>query len=138
RDVDAADHDPAGVRILQAGEDAQRGGLAAARRPEQGDEFARPDRKVQVVQGVDRAERAAQPVEVYGDATHERFSREPKSERTIRRTKAKARAASETATDIVADDLPSRLIATCRFVRLSRDAIVYSPSTSATVRNAAD
>jgi hypothetical protein len=53
-------------------------------------------------------------------------------------TNASTSAASDTATDIVALLLPSRLMATCRLLRLSRDARVNSPSTSATARKAAD
>ena len=49
---------PAGV-LLEAGDHAQRRGLAAARRPEQRDELAALDRQIDVVDGDDFAEMAA-------------------------------------------------------------------------------
>src|SRR5205823_179361 len=53
-------------------------------------------------------------------------------------TAARTSAASDTATDMVALLLPSRLMATRRLVRLSSEAMVNSPRTRATVRKAAD
>ena len=53
------------------------------------------------------------------------------------RTRTPARPAT-TATEMLGSRLPSRLIATCTLVRLSRFATVNSPSTSATDRNDAD
>ena len=61
RDVVATEHDRAVGRLLEAGDHAQRGRLAAPGRAEQGEELARPDEQVEVV---DRGERA----EPLGDA----------------------------------------------------------------------
>ena len=52
-DVLAADPDLAGVGALQAGEDPQRGRLAAARRAEQHHHLARLDVEAEPVEGVD-------------------------------------------------------------------------------------
>jgi hypothetical protein len=51
RDVLARERDLARVGILEAGDDAQQRGLAAAARPEQRDEFARADLERDVAQG---------------------------------------------------------------------------------------
>ena len=47
----AADHDVAGRLLLEAGDDAQKGRLAAARRPEQHHEFAVPHGEADPVDG---------------------------------------------------------------------------------------
>src|SRR5262249_10247634 len=54
----AVDDDLAVARSLEAGEHAQQRGLAAARRPEQGEELALPNLEVRVVDGDDRAAEA--------------------------------------------------------------------------------
>ncbi len=51
-----ADRDLAPGRVLEAGDAAQRGGLAAARRAEQADEFSVPDREIDIGDGVEGAE----------------------------------------------------------------------------------
>jgi hypothetical protein len=56
RDIDAVDHDAAGGRGLKPGDDAQKGGLAAARGADEHDEFLVADRKVDAVQHLGRAE----------------------------------------------------------------------------------
>ncbi len=48
-DVLAADDDGAGGRLLEAGDHAQHGGLAAARRAEEGDELAARDIQVEIL-----------------------------------------------------------------------------------------
>jgi hypothetical protein len=60
QDVDAlaVDEDLTVGQGEQPREAVQRGGLPAARRSEQGDELARPDRQVEVDQGVPTAEPA--------------------------------------------------------------------------------
>ncbi len=45
RDVDAIDQDPTVRRFFESAEHAQRRGLAAARRPQEGDELALGDRQ---------------------------------------------------------------------------------------------
>ena len=47
----AMEQDLAAVRRFQAGDDAQQRGLATAGRPEQGEQFARGDVEVDVVEG---------------------------------------------------------------------------------------
>ncbi len=49
RDVLAADDDGAGGRLLEAGDHAQHGGLAAAGRAEEGDELAGADIEVEIL-----------------------------------------------------------------------------------------
>jgi hypothetical protein len=51
-----ADVDLTAARFLQPGDDAQRGRLAAARRPEQNEELAVVDLQVQIVKGRELAE----------------------------------------------------------------------------------
>ena len=68
RDVPAVDDDPPGIRLVEAGQRAQRGRLAAARRAEQRDQLARGDLERQPVEGVDRAVVAVQVEELDGDA----------------------------------------------------------------------
>ena len=51
---------------------------------------------------------------------------------------ARSRAASETATAMLALRLPSRLITTCKVSKFKSDEIVNSPSTRATEISAAD
>ena len=57
---------------------------------------------------------------------------------TSSRTKAKTRAANDTATAMNGSRLPSRLITTCSVSKFSSDEIVNSPSTSATAMTEAD
>src|SRR6266508_4526708 len=64
--------------------------------------------------------------------------RRPTYESANNSPKANTSAASATATDSPASRLPIRLIRTCRFSKLSSDAMVNSPSTSATERKAAE
>src|SRR4029453_3561906 len=54
-DVLAAETDAAGVGLFKAGDHPQRGRLAAARRPEQGQELARSDVEADVARRVDLA-----------------------------------------------------------------------------------
>jgi hypothetical protein len=60
-----ADVDPAGARLLQPGGDAQRGGLAAAGRPQEDEELAVLDLQRQLIQRDDAAEPLADLVEEY-------------------------------------------------------------------------
>ena len=55
-DVDAIDQHLAGGRILQPGDDAQQGGLAAAGRPDENDELAVVHVEVDALQHIDLAE----------------------------------------------------------------------------------
>jgi hypothetical protein len=55
RDLLAGQHDPARIRLDQARDHAQDGGLAAAARAQQGDELATPDLEADIV---DRGEPA--------------------------------------------------------------------------------
>ena len=147
RDVLAADQDPAGVGVLQPGEDPQRGGLAAAGRAEQRDQLARARCPGRARRGrVRRRSDGCSPSSrdrrhcSRGPSPSRRRVRRPRPTRDSRssRTNASTSAASDTAMDIVALLLPSRSMATWRFWRLSSDAMVNSPSTRATVMNAAD
>lgn len=63
-DVLSVDQDFAGVGLLETGDDAQGGGLSAARRAEQGEEFAGLDGQVEAVEGDGGAERPAQAAEL--------------------------------------------------------------------------
>src|SRR5271169_4666252 len=63
RDVLAVDQDRPGVRVLEAGHDAQGCGLTAAGRAEQRDELAGCDLQRQPVQRPGRPERAAQALQ---------------------------------------------------------------------------
>ncbi len=67
-DVLAVDQDLARVVLLEAGQDAQRGGLAAAGRAEQGEQLTGPDGQVEAVQRGGGAEGAAQRAELDGRA----------------------------------------------------------------------
>ena len=55
-DVAAVEEDAAGVRLLEAGREAQHGRLAAAARAEEGEELALLDLEGDVVDGLDGAE----------------------------------------------------------------------------------
>ena len=55
----AEDLDTARRRLLEAGDQAQAGGLARARWPEHGEELARRDVEVDAIDGAHRAEMAA-------------------------------------------------------------------------------
>ena len=57
----AVDHQPAGVGRLEAGQQAQQGGLAAARAAQKREQLAAFDDEVDIVDGRDRAE-------AFGDA----------------------------------------------------------------------
>ena len=63
RDVLVADQDAAGARVLEAGDQAQRRGLAAAARAEQGDQRPRLDRERDVTHRDDRTEGLGHPLE---------------------------------------------------------------------------
>ena len=63
----AAHRDGARGRLVQAGQDAQRRRLAAARRAEQRDELARLDVQGQPVEGLDRAVDPGQVVQFDGN-----------------------------------------------------------------------
>src|SRR2546430_3855438 len=65
RHVLASDHDPALVRLFESREQAQRRGLAAAGRPEQGHELARRKRQRQAVERSDRAVTADEDLAPY-------------------------------------------------------------------------
>jgi hypothetical protein len=69
-DVLVVEQDPAGRRLDEAGDHAQRRRLAAARRPEQGQELAIGDVDADVVDGCRRAEALRDRVEV--DDRHQR------------------------------------------------------------------
>jgi hypothetical protein len=56
-------HDAPGALGLQAGDDAQQRGLAAARRAEEADELALADRQVDVAQGDESAEVLGNPLD---------------------------------------------------------------------------
>ena len=64
----AADRHRARRGLVEAGEDAQRGGLAAARRAEQRDQLARLDVQGETVERLDGAVDPGQVVEFDGDA----------------------------------------------------------------------
>ena len=66
----AEDLDMAGRRLLEAGDQAQAGRLARARRPEHGEELARRDVEVDAVDGADGAEMAGDAAE--GDGRWDR------------------------------------------------------------------
>jgi hypothetical protein len=66
RHVDAVEQDPAGGRLLEAGDHPQRGRLAAPRRTDQGEELAGLDVQVQVVDGRRVPEVLAQTGELDG------------------------------------------------------------------------
>jgi hypothetical protein len=67
--VVAADHDAAGILPLEACDDAQKRGLAAARRPQQGDELAVADVQRDLLKGPEGAELLDDPVD--DDVGHE-------------------------------------------------------------------
>ena len=54
-DIFRTEQDATTVRLLEAGDHAQRGGLAASRRSEQGQEFARAHVKFHIASGKDRS-----------------------------------------------------------------------------------
>src|SRR4029077_18415214 len=62
-DQTPAERDLARIRMLEAGHDANGGGLAAAARPEQGEHLAPPDLERRAVHRRRRAVRLAHPVE---------------------------------------------------------------------------
>ena len=63
RDVAPADLDRAAVQLLQPGDGAQQGGLAAARGPDEHDELAVGDLQVDALQHLDRAEALPDPAQ---------------------------------------------------------------------------
>src|SRR6185437_6957556 len=67
-DILAVEQDAALVRGLEAREQAQQRGLAAARRAEQREEFVGPDIEGEVFHGRDRAEALGDPLEAHQDA----------------------------------------------------------------------
>ena len=72
----AVDADFAGGRILEAGDHAQRRGLAAAGRADEDDEFAVLDGEAQVLYRFHRAERLSQIAQL--DARHDYLRTMPK------------------------------------------------------------
>src|SRR5581483_5114460 len=71
RDVLAVDDDAAAVRAVEAGDEPERGRLAAARRPEQRQELALSERDVDAVQRPDGAEVAMQVLQL--EKSHGRY-----------------------------------------------------------------
>ena len=89
RDVLAADDDAAGGRLLEAGDHAQHRRLAAARRPEEGDELAALDVEVEVLHDgvvgeglvdVVDAEEGHRPCSASAQFGRSRARREPRQE----------------------------------------------------------
>ena len=70
RDVLAVEINPSAVGILEAANHAQGGGLATARRPQHGHEFAFLDLKAEVIDGADPAKILGQVFE-FNDVGHD-------------------------------------------------------------------
>ena len=131
-DVPAADRHGARGGLVQAGEDPQRGRLAAARRAEQGDQLTRLDVQGQPVERLDGAVDPGQVVEFDGDSVRHAGApgcgagvigavataailRRPRvtSERMSSSAKPNSSVASEAATDVGPSLLPIATICTC-------------------------
>ena len=162
RDVPPVEQDAARVQPFQPASDAQRGGLAAARRTEQRHELARGEVEGQPVERAHLAEFAAQLDQLHVHAGARRGVGDRRAGLHARRARfirptarpaaaalvdvrqqeqeaaARSSAASETATATLASRLPRRLIATCKVSKFNSDEIVNSPSTRATEISAAD
>ena len=70
----AVDGDPTGRRLVEAGDDPEQRGLAAAARPEHGDDLARRDLEVDPGEGLRRVERLAHAAELdAADTARERY-----------------------------------------------------------------
>ena len=88
-DVGTADGDTAGVGLLEAGGDAQGGGLAAPGRAEQAHQLARLEGEVERLERDGRAERLADGVELEGRG-HRLHRRPGEHGRRLRRAAAAA------------------------------------------------
>ena len=157
-DVPAVDQHPAAVGPVEAGDRPQRRRLAAARRAEQGEELAAGDVEVEPVERDDRAVAAGQPVQPDGDARAvAQVGGAPaaaaRSAAVMRSPSCRAGGPARRSAAAAPGDhqgehrhrdrqlrLRCREICTIQVGKVSKPedvAMVNSPSTSATVRNAA-